>query len=113
MYSFFVAINVKPEHQAAFVDASITVGQATVKEERGVFRYDVLRDADNPNRFYFYEIFRDKEAAEAHWETGHFKTWWSTVENMVDGEFDRISTMRPVFPSTEGLERQRPSLLRW
>ena len=47
------------------------------------------------------------------WETENFKTWWATVEGMLDGEIRRTSTMRPVFPSDQGLERQKVGLLDW
>ena len=85
MYSIFVPVNVKLDRLDAFVKASKAVAAATVLEP-GCWRYDVLQDMDVPSRFYFYEIFQDRAAAEAHWETEHFKTWWSAVEDMVDGD---------------------------
>jgi autoinducer 2-degrading protein len=74
MYSIFVPVNVKLDRLDAFVKASMAVAAATVLEP-GCWRYDVLQDMDVPSRFYFYEIFQDRAAAEAHWETEHFKTW--------------------------------------
>jgi hypothetical protein len=41
------------------------------------------------------------------------RTWWATVEGMLDGGTQRISTMRPVFPSDQGLEKQKAGLLDW
>ena len=113
MYSIFVIVNVKPEHREAFIEASELAAQGTVRAEPGVFQFHMLVDETNPNRFYFFEIFRDEQNLEAHWETENFKTWWGTVEEMLDGEPERVSTMRTVFPSSGGLEKQKPGLENW
>ena len=113
MYAIFGIINVKPEHVGAFTEVTIREARGTVRDEPGVFQFHILTDADTPTRFYFFEIFRDEAAAEAHWETENFKTWEATVEGMLDGEIRRTSTMRPVFPSDQGLEKQKSGLLDW
>jgi (4S)-4-hydroxy-5-phosphonooxypentane-2,3-dione isomerase len=113
MYAIFGVINVKPEHVPAFTEVTIREARGTVRDEPGVFQFHILIDADTPTRFYFFEIFRDEAAAEAHWETENFKTWEAAVEGMLDGEIRRTSTMRPVFPSDQGLEQQKAGLLDW
>ena len=113
MYAIFGAINVKPEHVRAFREATIREARTTVKDEPGVFQFHILTDADTPNCFFYFEIFQDEAAAEVHWETANFKTWWATVEGMLDGETQRISTMRTKFPSDQGLEKQKVGLLDW
>ncbi len=42
--------------------------------EPGLESLAVHRNADDPSRFLFYEVFRDAAAFEAHQETPHFKT---------------------------------------
>ena len=113
MYAIFGVINVKPEHVPAFTEVTIREARGPVRDEPGVFQFHILADADTPTRFYFFEIFRDEVAAEAHWETENFKTWRATVEGMLDGDIQRTSTMRPVFPSDQGLEQQKAGLLDW
>ena len=113
MYAIFGAIDVKPEPVGSFTEATIREARGTVRDEPGVFQCHILVDADTPGRFYYFEIFRDEAAAEAHWETENFKAWHATVEDMLDGEVQRISTMRPVFPSDQGLEQQRAGLADW
>ena len=113
MYAIFGSMNVKPEHVDAFREATIREARGTVSDEPGVFQFHILTDADTPHRFYYFEIFRDEAAAEAHWETENFKTWWATVEGMLDGDVQRISTMRTVFPSDQGLENQKAGLVDW
>jgi quinol monooxygenase YgiN len=113
MYAIFGSMNVKPEHVRAFNEATIREARDTVRDEPGVFQFHILTDADTPNRFYYFEIFQDEAAAEAHWATENFMTWWATVAGMLDGETQRISNMRTVFPSDQGLENQKAGLLDW
>ena len=113
MYAIFAAADVKPEHAGAFGEATVRQARDTVRDEPGVLQLQILTDADAPNRFYFFEIFRDEAAAEAHWETEGFKAWRATVAGMLDGEPQRISTMRTVFPSNHGLEKQKAGRLDW
>ncbi len=113
MFSIFVVINVRPEHRDSFIKASIAEAQGSVRGEPGLFQFQMLVDESNPNRFYFFEIFKDKDAADTHWDTEVFKTWWNAVEGMFDGEAERICTMRTIFPSVSGLEKQKPGLMNW
>ncbi len=113
MYAIFGIMNVKPEHVHAFSEATVREAQDTVRDEPGVVQFHILADADTPTRFYYFEIFRDEAAAEAHWETENFKAWHATAEGMLDGPTQRISTMRPVFPSDQGLEKQKDGLVEW
>ena len=113
MYAIFGVMNVKPDHVRGFTETIVPVAQGTVRDEPGVVQFHILADADVPTRFYYFEIFRDEAAAEAHWETENFKAWHATVEGMLDGEVQRISTMRPVFPSDRGLEQQQAGLVDW
>ena len=112
MFSVFVTINIKPGCAEEFNQASLGDAQGSVRDEPGCFRFDILRDVENPDRFYLYEVYRDAAAFDAHLETPHFKKWLSTVEEMFDGEFERID-MNTVFPADGGWEQQKPALLNW
>lgn len=113
MYAIFGVMDVKPGHEQAFEETIAPVGQASVRDELGVVQYHILADVDISTRYYFFEIFRDLAAAEAHWETEHFKAWWAEAESMLEDEPQRTCTMRPVFPSAKGLETQMAGLLNW
>ncbi|NCF26705.1 MAG: antibiotic biosynthesis monooxygenase [Gammaproteobacteria bacterium] len=97
MYAIFVAVNVKPEHVPAFEEANTINGKSTVESEPDCFRYDMLRDENNPNRFYFIEFFKNEAALHAHWETPHFKKYWETIGHMLDGEFEERVGMESVY----------------
>lgn len=113
MLGGFFAINVKPEHRQSFLDASIFEAQNVISEEPEVFQFQIMVDAANPNRFYFYEVFRDEAAVQDHWESEVFKNWLNTVQTMLDGEIEIIARMRSLFPTAKGFEAQKSSLLLW
>ena len=109
----FFAVNVKPEHRQSFLHASIFEAQSVVSEDSEVFQFQLMVDMANPNRFYFYEVFRDEAAVQNHWESEAFKNWFHTVKTMLDGDIEMIARMRSLFPTTKGFEAQKPGLLQW
>jgi autoinducer 2-degrading protein len=79
MHVTLVHVHVKPEFVAAFVDASRANHEASIHEP-GNIRFDVLRSADDPNRFVLYEAYVDGAAAAAHKQTAHYLAWRAAVE---------------------------------
>ena len=112
MYAIFVTLNIKAECLDEFTQASFGDGQGSVRDEPGCFRFDILKDKDEPTRIYLYEVYRDEQAFQDHLETPHFKKWSDTVKDMFDGEVQKVE-METVFPSDEGWEQQKPGLLNW
>jgi len=78
MHVTLVHIHVKPEHVEPFMTAILRNQQGTAREPGNV-RFDVLQSADDPARFVLVEMFRDEEAAVAHKNTPHYKTWRDEV----------------------------------
>src|SRR2546430_13378146 len=81
MVVLHVTIQVKPEHVSEFLEVVRHDAEHSEKDEPGCLRFDVIQDRDDPNRFYFYEIYRDEAALEAHRQTPHFKDRKSTRLN--------------------------------
>ena len=78
MYVVAVTVFVKPEHVAAFVDATLDNARNT-RREPGNVRFDVLRSEEDPNRFLLYEAYRGKDDFTAHQQTPHYLRWKQTV----------------------------------
>ena len=112
MISIFVTINVKPGRADEFTQASLGDAQGSVRDEPGCYRFDILKDAEDPNRFYLYEVYRDESAFHEHLQAPHFKKWRASVDGLFDGDFERIR-METVFPSDDGWVQQKPALLQW
>jgi (4S)-4-hydroxy-5-phosphonooxypentane-2,3-dione isomerase len=78
MFVVCIHVRVKPEHCEAFIEASLDNARNTIQEP-GNLRFDVLRQADEPNRFLLYEVYRDEAAMMAHKDTAHYARWAEAV----------------------------------
>lgn len=80
MYVIIATIEIQPERRKAFLEAMLDDARGSVQNEPGCLRFDVVQDAENPNRLYLYEVYRDEAAFEAHLKAPHFIRWRDTVE---------------------------------
>ena len=78
MIGTIVHVWVKPENIDDFVTATKHNHEHSVREA-GNLRFDVLRDASDPEKFVLYEAYLSEAAALAHKETDHYKTWRDRV----------------------------------
>ena len=78
MFVTLVHVEVIPAHVEEFIQASTENHLESVKEP-GNLRFDLLRNADNPNRFVLYEAYINESAAAAHKDTAHYLKWRETV----------------------------------
>ena len=76
MIILHVTIQLKPEHVAEVLEAALYDAEHSEKDEPGCLRFDVIQDRDDRNRFYFYEVYLDEAALEAHRQTPHFKLYF-------------------------------------
>jgi (4S)-4-hydroxy-5-phosphonooxypentane-2,3-dione isomerase len=78
MFLFCVHLHVRPEHREQFIQASLENARNTIREP-GNLRFDVLQQADDPDRFVYCEVYRDEEAAKAHKASAHYARWAETA----------------------------------
>lgn len=81
MQALIVNIQIKPEHREAFMEAMLDNARGSVGNEPGCFRFDVVQDAEDPNRIHLYEVYRDEAAIEAHRQAPHYLKWRDTVKD--------------------------------
>ena len=86
MLAVFVTIQLKPGFRDEFIQASLGDARGSVADEPGCFRFDVLQDNTDPDRFHLYEVYSDETALEAHRNTPHYKKWRETVQDWFEGE---------------------------
>jgi (4S)-4-hydroxy-5-phosphonooxypentane-2,3-dione isomerase len=77
-----VLVHVRSDAVEAFGAATLANARASVLEP-GMVRFDVLRDRDDPSRFVLVEVYRSLEAAAAHKETAHYRTWRDAVADLM------------------------------
>jgi autoinducer 2-degrading protein len=72
MQILLVEVNVKPERLDDFLALIKYDAEHSENDEPGCVRFDVLRDTENPHRFFYYEVYKDEAARLAHRETPHY-----------------------------------------
>ena len=81
MKALVVTIQIKPEHNLAFMEAMLDDARGSVQNEPGCLRFDVVQDAEDPNRIHLYEVYVDDAAIEAHRQAPHYTKWRDTVKD--------------------------------
>jgi autoinducer 2-degrading protein len=74
MFSLWVTLEIRPECRQKFLAAIEANAQASVREEEGCYRFDMIElEAPGSNRFAFYELYRDEAAFEVeHKQAPHY-----------------------------------------
>mmetsp|Transcript_18553 Transcript_18553/g.43999 ORF Transcript_18553/g.43999 Transcript_18553/m.43999 type:complete len:146 (+) Transcript_18553:53-490(+) len=78
--SIIVEADIKPERMDEFL-ALIQKNAEGSRKEPGCQRFDVLRSQDDPNKFFFYEIYDDADAVAHHKAQPHFDLWTNFKES--------------------------------
>jgi autoinducer 2-degrading protein len=97
VYAIWVTVNVKPEKRDQFLAAIEDDSICSVRDEPGCVRFDVLQDQSDPNRYYFYEVYRDEAGFKAHTETPHLARWRAAAAECLSEPSVAIRT-NTVFP---------------
>ena len=83
MVVLHVTVQVKPEHVAEFLEVIRYDAEHSENDEPGCLRFDLIQDKDDPHRFYFYEVYRDDAALEAHRRAPHFKHYFEKSRSLL------------------------------
>jgi quinol monooxygenase YgiN len=62
--------HVKTELRDQFIEF-ITQHAKLCLEEPGCVNFDILEDTRDPSTFFYYEVYKDEEAHQAHMSTPH------------------------------------------
>lgn len=96
MIAKWIKVRVKPEKRQKFLDAIEVDAVGSERDEPGCVRFNVLQDE---NVYYFYEVYRDEAAVEAHRAAPHYAVWKAAADTL-DGPTERIECTS-VFPADE------------
>lgn len=100
MLILVVEVHIKAEMRDRYLEVIRDDAMHSERDEPGCLRFDVLQDTEDPNKFFYYEVYRDEAALQAHRETPHFKRYFEQVGQLTDRETARHS-VRNVYPSNE------------
>lgn len=74
-FAVLVEFRLKPGMRAEFRHLIDANAQASVTDEAGCFRFDVLEPDDKPDTILLYEIYADGAAFQLHLDSAHYKTF--------------------------------------
>ena len=83
MLALVVQVKVKPEMREKFLAAALDDSTCSVRDEAGCVRFDVLQDNNDPNKFFFYEVYQDDDAFEVHRNGPSIAQWCDESAGMV------------------------------
>ena len=102
MIVLMVQLNVDPERIDQFMEASKGVARASVHDEPGCRRFDIVQDEKVPTRVAFTEIFDDEAAVYAHPRFEHYPKWRAATADgsLAQGQWERVLVRKchSVFP---------------
>ena len=105
MLAMWVKVRVKPELRQRFLDAIEVDALGSERDEPGCLRFNVLQDAGDANVYYFFEVYQDEAAVDAHRTTPHYAVWRAAADTL-DGPVE-LTRCQTVFPAAEAYWRKR------
>lgn len=97
MIAKWITVRIKPGMRQKFLDAIEVDALGSEQDEPGCVRFNVLQDETDENVYYFYEVYLDEAAVEAHRAAPHYAVWQAAADTL-DGPIGRTEC-RSVFPA--------------
>lgn len=93
MLTVVVSLRVLPGMEKDFVRHMTDNATASLRDEAGCLRFDVLRDTTDPHAFLLYETYADADAFHRiHLTAPHFLVWKARAADIVEpgSQMDRF-----------------------
>ena len=97
MLAIWVKVRVKADQRDKFLKAIEHDALGSEHDEPGCVRFNVLQDEKDQNVYYFYEVYKDQAALEAHRAAPHYAVWRAAADTL-DGPTEP-TRCTPVFPA--------------
>ena len=107
MLAMWVKVRVKPAERERFLKAIEVDAIGSECAEPGCLRFNVLQDEQDQNVYYFFEVYRDQAALEAHRAAPHYAVWRAATDTL-DGA-PQATRCQTVFPTAAGYWEPRNS----
>lgn len=85
MYHIAVYFDVPADRREEFIAAALEDGRNSAVDEPGTRRFELIEDAEQPNRFYLNEAYDDPTAFDVHAHGPHFARFFSIIEEFAKG----------------------------
>ena len=93
MEVLMVQLNVEAERLDSFLESAKEVARASVHNEPGCRRFDIMQDLEVPTHVAFLEVFDDDAALKAHPKFEHYPRWRAANAdgNLAMGSWERVN----------------------
>jgi autoinducer 2-degrading protein len=85
LYHIAVQFDVPDDRRQDFITAALEDGRQALATEPGTKRYELITDADNPGRFYLYEVYESSDAFAAHLAGDPAKRFFELINDYATG----------------------------
>ncbi len=82
-FAIFVTIKLKPGNADAFRALILENAEAAVRDEPECRQFQVLTAEDDPETFFFYEVYDAASSLDHHRETPHYQKYMKASEDMI------------------------------
>jgi quinol monooxygenase YgiN len=82
MLAIWVKARVKPEERQRFLAAIEQDALGSERDEPGCLRFNVLRDEKDEDLYYFFEVYKDQAALDAHRAAPHYAVWRAAADTL-------------------------------
>ena len=91
----YVTVDVKEGFNDAFREIVLDEMKQSIKKEEGVYVIYAATAKENPDKWYFFEVYENEKAYQKHRKTAHFKKYIEQTENMIENkEFINIEGVK-------------------
>ena len=91
----YVTVDVKEEFNDAFREIVLDEMKQSIKKEEGVYVIYAATAKENPDKWYFFEIYENEKAYQKHRKTAHFKKYIEQTKNIIENkEFINIEGIK-------------------
>ena len=97
MLAIWVKVRVKADQKKRFLEAIEADALGSERDEPGCLQFNVLQDEQDENIYYFYEVYKDMAALEAHRAAPHYAIWRDAADTL-DGP-TAPTRCKTVFPA--------------
>lgn len=110
----YLAVHVKaqviPSHETTFYATALQASHSMLPL-KGVLRYDILRNNEDPTKFLLVKVFDDVHCLDEHKTTQFYKDWTDKAEPLMQGAriTARFNTLFPVERSCWNSQAAVPS----
>ncbi|MFV3305926.1 putative quinol monooxygenase [Pseudomonas sp. NY15181] len=97
MYAFILQARTRPEKADAFENL-FRAYLAPSRAEDGCLQYHMLRDANDPTLFTFFEVWQSREHLAVHTALPHMREFHEQRMDYLRGDFDiqEVEVMAPL-----------------